>query len=156
MTTLGQTLKAAIDTGTPNPLARARRRRRGPDRAGIGLAAGTLTGSAEIGNAISNEGDPLFPAIAKAPKAAALANLYTTAPALILGYGAYALGWRPSACGADGESPATQGRAAKFSRGKRLRLKMRKGEARLSLSVCLRMGFGSEPGKSRRMRACRP
>ena len=42
--------------------------------------------SAEIGNAISNDGDALFPAIALAPKAAVLATLYSALPALIVAY----------------------------------------------------------------------
>ena len=43
--------------------------------------------SAEIGNAISNDGDALFPAIALAPKAALIATLYSAIPALIVAYG---------------------------------------------------------------------
>jgi|TARA_B110000211_G_scaffold212929_1_gene252952 hypothetical protein len=43
--------------------------------------------SAEIGNAISNDGDALFPAIALAPKAAIIATLYSAIPALIFAYG---------------------------------------------------------------------
>ena len=54
---------------------------------------GTIPLSAQLGNAISNDGDALFPAIAKAPKAAALATLYTTVPAVLVAYGAYAAGW---------------------------------------------------------------
>ncbi len=42
--------------------------------------------SAEIGNAISNDGDALFPAIALAPKAAILATLYSALPAIIVAY----------------------------------------------------------------------
>ena len=42
--------------------------------------------SAEIGNAISNDGDALFPAIALAPKAAILATIYSGLPALIVAY----------------------------------------------------------------------
>jgi hypothetical protein len=49
-----------------------------------------LTGVIPIGallaNAISNDGDALFPAIALAPKAAIVATLYTGIPALIVGY----------------------------------------------------------------------
>lgn len=37
---------------------------------------GTISLSAQLGNAISNDGDALFPAIAKAPKTAALATVY--------------------------------------------------------------------------------
>ena len=43
--------------------------------------------SAELGNAISNDGDALFPAIALAPKAAIIATLYSAIPALIVAYG---------------------------------------------------------------------
>ena len=43
--------------------------------------------SAEIGNAISNDGDALFPAIALTPKAAIVATLYSAIPALIFAYG---------------------------------------------------------------------
>ena len=43
--------------------------------------------SAEIGNAISNDGDALFPAIALAPKAAVIATLYSAVPAIIFAYG---------------------------------------------------------------------
>jgi len=42
--------------------------------------------SAQIGNAISNDGDALFPAIAVAPKAAIIATLYSAIPALIISY----------------------------------------------------------------------
>ena len=52
---------------------------------------GSLPLSAQIGNAISNDGDALFPAIALAPKAALVATLYSTIPALIVAYGTYAL-----------------------------------------------------------------
>ena len=43
--------------------------------------------SAEIGNAISNDGDALFPAIALAPKAAFIATIYSAVPAIIVAYG---------------------------------------------------------------------
>jgi len=43
--------------------------------------------SAEIGNAISNDGDALFPAIALAPKAAVLATIYSAVPAVVVAYG---------------------------------------------------------------------
>ena len=43
--------------------------------------------SAEIGNAISNDGDALFPAIALTPKAAIVATLYSAIPAIIFAYG---------------------------------------------------------------------
>ena len=42
--------------------------------------------SAEIGNAISNDGEALFPAIALAPKAAILATIYSGLPAIIVAY----------------------------------------------------------------------
>lgn len=54
---------------------------------------GAIPLSAQLGNSISNDGDALFPAIAKAPKAAALATLYTLVPAILVGYGAYAMGF---------------------------------------------------------------
>ena len=43
--------------------------------------------SAEIGNAISNDGDALFPAIALTPKAAIIATLYSAIPAIVFAYG---------------------------------------------------------------------
>ncbi|WP_405600604.1 MULTISPECIES: putative manganese transporter [unclassified Pseudoalteromonas] len=50
---------------------------------------GIIPFSALVGNAISNDGDALFPAIAMAPKAAVIATLYTSIPALLVGYGLY-------------------------------------------------------------------
>ncbi|WP_245546163.1 putative manganese transporter [Marinomonas posidonica] len=50
---------------------------------------GAIPLSAQLANAISNDGDALFPAIALAPKAAMLATLYSTIPALITGYAYY-------------------------------------------------------------------
>ncbi|REG82893.1 putative manganese transporter [Marinomonas pollencensis] len=50
---------------------------------------GAVPLSAQLANAISNDGDALFPAIALAPKAALLATIYSTVPALIAGYGYY-------------------------------------------------------------------
>lgn len=47
---------------------------------------GAVPLSAQLGNAISNDGDALFPAIALAPKAALMATLYSTLPALIVAY----------------------------------------------------------------------
>ena len=47
--------------------------------------------SAQIGNAISNDGDALFPAIAMAPKAAIVATIYSALPALVVAYGWYFL-----------------------------------------------------------------
>ncbi|MDO6498361.1 putative manganese transporter [Photobacterium sanguinicancri] len=49
--------------------------------------SGAIPMSAQIGNAISNDGDALFPAIALAPKAALIATLYSTLPAIIAAYG---------------------------------------------------------------------
>ncbi|MFN1618488.1 putative manganese transporter [Vibrio rotiferianus] len=75
----------------------------------IGLAIGMLPGcgpqilvtslyisgavplSAQLSNAISNDGDALFPAIAMAPKAALVATVYSAIPALIVGYGYFFL-----------------------------------------------------------------
>ncbi|MBB4314795.1 putative manganese transporter [Roseospira marina] len=51
--------------------------------------AGAVPLSAQLGNAISNDGDALFPAIAVAPKAAAVATLYSAIPAVIVAYGCY-------------------------------------------------------------------
>jgi hypothetical protein len=48
--------------------------------------SGSLPLSAQVGNAISNDGDALFPAIAMAPKAALVATLYSSVPALICAY----------------------------------------------------------------------
>ena len=50
---------------------------------------GLIPFSAELGNAISNDGDALFPAIAMAPKAAIVATLYSAIPASIVAYGYY-------------------------------------------------------------------
>ncbi len=50
---------------------------------------GSIPLSAELGNAISNDGDALFPAIAIAPKAAIVATLYSAVPALLAAYGWY-------------------------------------------------------------------
>ena len=49
--------------------------------------AGILPLSAQIGNALSNDGDALFPAIAIAPRVAIVATLYSAVPAVILSYG---------------------------------------------------------------------
>jgi hypothetical protein len=48
--------------------------------------AGHVPLSAQIGNAISNDGDALFPAIAISPKAAILATLYSAIPAVLVSY----------------------------------------------------------------------
>lgn len=47
---------------------------------------GAIPLSAQLGNAISNDGDALFPAIAKVPKASFVATLYTAVPGLVIGY----------------------------------------------------------------------
>ena len=52
---------------------------------------GALPFSAELGNAISNDGDALFPAIAMAPKVAIIATLYSAIPAIIVSYSYYLL-----------------------------------------------------------------
>ena len=51
--------------------------------------SGAAPFSAQIANAISNDGDALFPAIAMAPKAALVATIYSSIPAFIVGYGYY-------------------------------------------------------------------
>ena len=53
---------------------------------------GIIPFSALAANAISNDGDALFPAIAMAPKAALIATLYSAIPALFIGYGLYFYG----------------------------------------------------------------
>jgi len=50
---------------------------------------GLLPFSALAANAISNDGDALFPAIALAPKAAILASILTFIPSLVVGYVSY-------------------------------------------------------------------
>lgn len=50
---------------------------------------GIIPLSALLGNAISNDGDALFPALALSPRAAILATVYSTVPALIVAYGWY-------------------------------------------------------------------
>ena len=49
--------------------------------------SGIIPLSAQIGNAISNDGDALFPAIAIAPRVAVVATLYSAVPALLISYG---------------------------------------------------------------------
>ena len=49
--------------------------------------SGIIPLSAQIGNALSNDGDALFPAIAIAPKVAVVATLYSAIPAIIISYG---------------------------------------------------------------------
>ena len=48
--------------------------------------SGSIPLSAQLGNAISNDGDALFPAIALAPKAAILATVYSAIPAIVVAY----------------------------------------------------------------------
>ena len=49
--------------------------------------SGIIPLSALVGNAISNDGDALFPAIAIAPRVAIVATLYSALPALLVSYG---------------------------------------------------------------------
>jgi hypothetical protein len=53
--------------------------------------AGTVPFSAQLGNAMANDGDALFPALAVAPKAAVVATLYSAVPAVIAAYAWYGL-----------------------------------------------------------------
>lgn len=53
--------------------------------------AGTLPLSAQLGNAISNDGDALFPAMALAPKAALVATFYSAVPAIMVAYATFFL-----------------------------------------------------------------
>jgi len=48
---------------------------------------GTIPLSAQLGNAISNDGDALFPALALAPRAAIYATLYSAIPAIFIAFG---------------------------------------------------------------------
>lgn len=48
--------------------------------------SGLIPLSALVGNAISNDGDALFPAIAIAPKTAIVATLYSAVPAVLISY----------------------------------------------------------------------
>tara|TARA_Y100000296_G_scaffold10082_1_gene11623 strand:- start:2528 stop:3775 length:1248 start_codon:yes stop_codon:yes gene_type:complete len=48
---------------------------------------GAVPFSAQLGNAISNDGDALFPAIALSPKAALIATVYSAIPAFLAGFG---------------------------------------------------------------------
>lgn len=50
---------------------------------------GVVPFAALVGNAISNDGDALFPAIALNPRAALLATLYSGIPAVLASYGFY-------------------------------------------------------------------
>lgn len=49
--------------------------------------SGSVPLSAQLGNAIANDGDALFPALAVAPRAAMVATLYSAIPAVIVAYG---------------------------------------------------------------------
>ena len=49
--------------------------------------SGIIPLSAQIGNALSNDGDALFPAIAIAPRVAVVATLYSAVPAVLISYG---------------------------------------------------------------------
>ena len=49
--------------------------------------SGVIPLSSLLGNAISNDGDALFPAIAIAPRVAIVATLYSALPALLVSYG---------------------------------------------------------------------
>mgnify|MGYP001951648887 FL=1 len=55
--------------------------------------SGAIPFSALMANAIANDGDALFPALALAPKAAILATLYSAIPAGLIGYGFYFAGY---------------------------------------------------------------
>ena len=54
--------------------------------------SGAIPFSALISNAIANDGDALFPALALTPRAAILATLYSAVPAFLIGYGFYIFG----------------------------------------------------------------
>ncbi|MGU9952255.1 MAG: putative manganese transporter [Gammaproteobacteria bacterium WSBS_2016_MAG_OTU1] len=47
---------------------------------------GAIPLSAQMANAISNDGDALFPAVVIAPRASIIATMYTAIPALVVGY----------------------------------------------------------------------
>lgn len=55
--------------------------------------SGAVPLSTLLANAISNDGDALFPALALAPRASLLATLYSAVPALLVGYVAFSLGY---------------------------------------------------------------
>ena len=57
----------------------------------LGTAIFLIVWSTSPVQAISNDGDALFPAIALNPKAAIMATLYSTVPAVIMAYGFYFL-----------------------------------------------------------------
>ena len=49
--------------------------------------SGIIPLSVQIGNAVSNDGDALFPAIAISPRVAVVATLYSAVPAVLISYG---------------------------------------------------------------------
>jgi hypothetical protein len=51
--------------------------------------SGAIPLSAQLGNAVANDGDALLPAIAVAPKAALVATLYSAIPAILAAYSWY-------------------------------------------------------------------
>lgn len=51
--------------------------------------SGAVPFSAQLGNALANDGDALFPALAVAPKAAMLATVYSAIPAMLMAYAWY-------------------------------------------------------------------
>lgn len=53
--------------------------------------SGAMPLSGQLGNAISNDGDALFPALAIAPKAAVVATLYSAIPAVLVAYGYFVM-----------------------------------------------------------------
>ena len=54
---------------------------------------GMIPFSAQVSNALSNDGDALFPALALQPKKALMATIYSFIPALIVGYIILTLGF---------------------------------------------------------------
>lgn len=54
---------------------------------------GAVPFSTLMGNALSNDGDALFPALAISPQGAMVATLYSAIPALAVAYGLYGLGY---------------------------------------------------------------
>lgn len=54
---------------------------------------GVVPLSAQLANAISNDGDALFPALALAPIASLYATLYSAVPAAIVGYVMFGFGY---------------------------------------------------------------
>ena len=55
--------------------------------------SGAIPFSALMANAIANDGDALFPALALAPRAAVIATLYSAIPALVIGYALLGMGY---------------------------------------------------------------